>query len=210
MLSSGDSVDTQRLLDRVREGDSAARDELLALHREYLRQLIEVRMEPELRRRLDPSDVVQETHLEAIERLDDYLQREPMSFRLWLRRNAIEQLANMHRRHLQAQRRSVRREVPLSNVSSIAVARALLGDRPSAGLQMRELADRVRQALAELSDGDRELLLLRHGEELTNAEVAELLGIGPGNASKRYGRALRRLHVRLIGSSYDNSRPSIP
>lgn len=197
MLSTGDSAHSDRLLERVRQGDDAARAELLNLHRNYLRRLIDLRMDPELRRRLDPSDIVQETQLESTRRLDEYLERQPMSFRLWLRQNAIEQVANMYRRHVQSQKRNLRREVPFSHLSSLGVARFLLRDQPSERLRAQEVAERVQQALAELSDGDRELLLMRHSEELTNSEVAELLQIDPNAASKRYGRALRRLHSQL-------------
>ena len=192
-----DSPDTSRLLRRTLEGDQAARDRLFAEHRSYLRRVVDLRMDDQLRRRLDPSDVVQEAQLVGSRRLEDYLRERPMSFRLWLRWIAIEQLANLHRHHVRTRKRSVCREVPLTNDTSVAVMSILLQDQPSRHLRRQETAARVQEALTQLSESDRQLLLLRHAEELTNEEVAELLGIERAAAVKRHGRALRRLHDRL-------------
>src|SRR5262249_17734926 len=111
-LTTG-SAEINRLLERVEAGDRQAFDELFATHRPYLRQLIELRLDQRVRTRVDPSDIVQETQLEAFRRLDDYLARRPMSFRLWLRKTACERLIMAHRFHLKARRRTVGREIPL-------------------------------------------------------------------------------------------------
>lgn len=204
MLPSVDSERTDQLLQLVREGDNSARDLLLNLHRQYLRQIIDLRMAPELRRRLDPSDVVQETQMVSNRRLDDYIERRPMAFRLWLRKTAIEQLIDMYRRHVGAKKRTVRREIPISDVSSLCLARSLFQDGPSAHLAAEEKAECIRQAMVEIGKSDQEILFLRHAEGLSNAEAAELLSIKPSTASKRYGRALIRLHAIL--SKQDNTK----
>ena len=196
MPSANDANETQRLLRRVSQGDRTAIGRLVDLHRNYLCRLIDLRMEDELRGRIDPSDVVQETQMVVSRKIDDFLDRRPTSFRLWIRRKAIERLIELRRRHL-AGKRTVRREVPWSDASSVAVARKLLGVRPSEVLRRQELVLQVHKAIQDLREVDREVLLLRHVEELTNAEVAELLGIEPAAASKRYGRAVRRLSEKL-------------
>jgi RNA polymerase sigma-70 factor (ECF subfamily) len=195
-----DSAETRDLLDRLRSGDAEALDRLFTQHREYLRRVVELRLDPKLRSRLDASDVVQETHLEVARRIDDYLRRRPMSFRLWLRKTAHERLLMLHRRHIDAGRRALGREVSLPDRSSIALARQLLagGPTPSQEGRRRELAGQVRDAVARLAESDREIILMRNFEELSNQEVAELVGIDPVAASKRYGRALLRLRDVLV------------
>ena len=167
-------------------------------YRRYLRRVVELRMDPELRQRVDPSDVVQETQLLASQRIDDFLARRPISFRLWLRGTALEQLISLRRRHVVAEKRSVRREAILNNQSSMLLARRLFAGRPSQVLRRQELLDKVRRTISELDQQDREILLLRHIEELSNGEVAELLGIEQSAASRRYGRAIIRLRDKLI------------
>ena len=194
---SNDSTQTEDLLTRISRGDHAAVDLLLEAQRNYLRRLIDLRMENDLRGRVDPSDVVQETLLVVSRRVDDFIERRPTTFRLWIRRKAIERLIELRRKH-RAGKRSVRREMRLSDASSMAVARRLLGDSPSQALDRQDLANRARLAIQSLNELDREVLLLRHVEELTNAEVAELLDINPDAASKRYGRAIRRLSEIML------------
>ena len=117
-----------------------------------------------------------------------------MSFRSWLRSKALEKLVEA-RRHHHAKRRAVEREVPLSSVSSFAIVKQLCPSRPSSVMQQQELSQAAHQALAAMSDLDREVLILRHGEGLANAEVAEVLGIEPDAASKRYGRGAPALRA---------------
>src|SRR5262245_30343304 len=123
---STDSRETRDLLARVRAGDRQALDRLLAKHRPYLKELVELRMDPKLRPRVDPSDLVQEAQLEATRRLDGYLARPDMPFRLWLRHLTFDRLLMARRRHLKATRRSVAQEVELPEGSSLALARKLL------------------------------------------------------------------------------------
>ncbi len=194
-----DSTNTQLLLKRVRSGDREALNRLFELHRPYLRRLMELRMAQKLKARVDPSDVVQETQIEVARRIDDYLRRRPMSFRVWLRKTANEQMMMMYRRHVGAERRSVEREVELAD-SSMALARQLIQGGVSKELQRRELAAQVRKAVDCLSEADREILLMRNFEELTNQEAAEVLELDGAAASKRYGRALVRLRNVLVDS----------
>ena len=195
-----DSGETRHLLDQLRGGDGGAFERLFARHRPYLRRLVALRLDNRLRPRLDPSDVVQDTQLEALRRMPDYLERRPMPFRLWLRKTAQERLAMLSRRHLGAARRTVAREVPLPEDSSVSLARQFLAGGPSPGQQMErhELARLVRQAVAQLPDLDREMLLMRNFEELSNQEAACVLGLELSAASRRYGRALLRLRKLLL------------
>jgi len=197
-----DSAETERLLEELRGGDRSARERLFSRHRGYLRRVVGLRADPKLRARVDPSDVVQEAQLEATRRLDDYLDNPVLPFRLWLRQIAYDRLAMLHRRHVLASRRTVERDVPLPARSSMLLAQQLLAAAPSPHEQLvrRELARRLRDALAQLADIDREIILLRNFEGLSNQEAAQVLGIEPVAASKRYGRALLRLRNLLVRS----------
>jgi RNA polymerase sigma-70 factor, ECF subfamily len=197
MKTNEDSSQTSRLLDAAAQGDRRAVEQLIEVHRNYLRKIIDLRMDDALRVRVDPSDVVQETQLVACQRINDFLKRRPTSFRIWLRRKALEQLVDLRRRHILAEKRSVRREYTLSNRSSMAIARSLMYRPPSEQTHRQEAGRQVREAIASMSVIDREVLLLRHVEELSNAESAEVMKVDPATASQRYGRALRRLRDAL-------------
>jgi RNA polymerase sigma-70 factor (ECF subfamily) len=195
-----DSSETRRLVERVQTGDDRSFDELFDRHRSYIRQVVSLRMPRALRSRLDPSDLVQETQLEALRRARDYLKEPSLPFRLWLRRIAYDRLLMARRQHIGAARRSVEREIPLPDRSSIALANRLLAGEVSPSVQAgsREMARRVRAAVARLPETDREILLLHNFEGLTSKESAQVLGIEPATARKRYGRALRRLRRILV------------
>ncbi len=196
---SPDSAETCALLERIRRGDAQALEALLRRCRPELRDFVELHLDPRLRARVDPSDVVQETQLELVRRMDDFLSKRPMPFRLWLRKKAYERLLNLRRDHLTRARRSVQREVAFPDRSSLLLVRPLLagGPSPSQRLEAREQAERVSRAVAQLGEADREILLLRHAEELPYEEIACLLDIEPATARKRYGRALIRLQKVL-------------
>ena len=203
-----DSAATRELLQRVRQGDRQAFGELFEGHRPYLVQFVELCLDPRLRPRVDPSDVVQEAQLEAVRRLRDYLDRPGMPFRLWLRHLAHDRLLKLRRHHLATARRARSREVALPDRSSLALAQQLLARGPTAGEQLdqRELAQRVRQALAQLAESDREVLLLRNFEGLSYQEIAYILGIEPAAARQRHGRALLRLHKLLFEGGLTESQ----
>jgi RNA polymerase sigma-70 factor (ECF subfamily) len=194
-----DSAQTCGLLERVRAGDRDALDRLLARYRLDLQAFIDCHLDARLRPRIDPSDVVQEAQLEVVRRMDDFLRRRPMPFHLWVRRTAYERLLNLRRDHRGRARRSVDREVALADHSSLLLVRPLVRDEPSPSQQAeaRERAERISRAVAELSEPDREVLLMRHAQELSYDEIACLLGIEAPAARKRYGRALIRLQKVL-------------
>ena len=193
--------DTDFLLDRAAANDAAARDALLARHRPRLRRMVALRLDPRVAARVDPSDVVQDVLAEADRRLDAYLQRRPLPFYPWLRQFAADQLAELHRRHVRAARRSVGREVPggLPDQSADELAGRLVakGPGPSEAARWSERRDRVRAILLAMSAADREVLTLRYLEELTAAEVGAVLGVTAMAAQKRALRALERLRAAL-------------
>jgi RNA polymerase sigma-70 factor, ECF subfamily len=201
--------DSDELLRGCAAGDRDARVALLERHRRRLRRMVAVRMDPRLAARLDPSDLVQETLAEADRRLDGYLIDRPLPFHPWLRQIAADRLADARRRHVRAERRSVTREEPpaLPEGSVLELAGRLLatGTGPSAAARRRELHDRVRAALAALSETDREVLVLRHLEQLSAREAAEVLGLGEAAVKSRSLRAVQRLRA-LLGEGPTGSR----
>src|SRR5262249_20273843 len=156
-----DSDATAELLDEAQRGDRSAVDRLLVRHRDEVRSFVEARLDPRLAARIDPSDVVQEAQLEVVRRMDEFLRRRPGPCRWWVRSTASERLPHVPRGHLKRAKRSVRREVPLPERSSLLLAKPLLagGRTPSQSLEARELAERVAEAVAGLSEADREVLL---------------------------------------------------
>lgn len=202
-----DSGETLRLLERIRAG-SPAFDALFERHRGLLRQAVALRFDPVLRARVDPSDVVQEAHMEAFRRLPDYLARQPMPFRLWLWKMAQERLIMARRKHVIASCRAVGHELPLPSRSSVTLAQHVLasGGSPSQPVIQEELADRVRQAISELPDNDREILLMRTYEGLSHDEIACVLEIETAAARQRYGRALMRLEKLLTRDGLSESQ----
>src|SRR5262245_49237714 len=146
------SGDTERLLQEAQAGDARAFEDLFARHRAYLCRVVALRLDPRLRSRLDPSDVVQEAQLDAFRRLGDFLQRRPMAFRLWLRKTTQERMQMLQRYHGGAAQRSVDREQRLPDGSAFALVQQFLasGSTPSMHLEHSETARRVRESLALL------------------------------------------------------------
>jgi RNA polymerase sigma-70 factor (ECF subfamily) len=202
-LSPFEDGDDSRVL-RAARGDASAWEELLARHLPRLRRMVALRLDRRLVGRLDPSDVLQETCLQAALALPGYLERADLPFYLWLRWLTGRTLQALHRRHLGVRARNARREVRLDGAgmpeaSSAAMAAQLLGQdtRPSDAAACAERRERLRDALDSLDPVDREVLVLRHFEELTAAETARVLGVARSAASKRYIRALKRLKGRI-------------
>jgi RNA polymerase sigma-70 factor (ECF subfamily) len=195
--------DTDELLERTSGGDRAARGALLQRHRKRLKRMVALRMDPRLASRLDSSDVVQEVLAEADRRLDAYARERPLPFYPWLRQLACDCLADAYRRHVRAARRSVTREegaVPgLPEGSAMELAGRLLasGTGPSEAARRRETKERVRAALAQLSEQDREVLALRHLEQLSAREAAAVLGLTEAALKSRVLRAMQRLRGLL-------------
>jgi RNA polymerase sigma-70 factor (ECF subfamily) len=197
-------AETEDLLNDARQGQAAAVDRLLARHREPLRRAIGLRLDPALAGRVDASDVVQDVLLEVSKRLGDYLRNPAMPFHLWLRHIARDHVIDMHRRHRQAQRRCLDRERPmlpaaLADRSSIELAAQFFDPEltPASAALRQELERRLHDAVAALGDEDREIILLRHFEQLSNQEAATVLGLSEPAASMRYLRAVRRLRASL-------------
>lgn len=192
--------DEERLLVRLRAGDSQAQGELFMLHRQRLWRVIHFRLDRRLRGRIDADDVLQETFLSAASRITHFLDSTSFTFFIWLRTVAIQTLIDLHRRHIGTQQRNAGREVSLlgeqeSDATSSVMAAYLSGNLTSpSGVAMRgELVEQLERAIDGMSAIDREVLALRHFEELTNSEVAEVLAIQEKAASIRYVRALKRL-----------------
>ncbi len=193
-------IDLEALLERAAEGSVEARGRLLSLHRERLRLMVKARLDPRLSARVDSSDVLQDVMAEAARGLDDYLQERPADFYVWIRGIAERRLIDLHRRHLHAAKRSVRREAdekfraagesmspPL--VEQVSVSQST----PSQQLIRLEERAALFAALELVSDDDRELLVLRYVEQKPLAEVAAILGITLAAVKSRHLRAVARL-----------------
>jgi RNA polymerase sigma-70 factor (ECF subfamily) len=194
--------------------DEPSRQKLLAdlftRHRNKLRAMIQIRLDPLLRSKLDPSDILQDSFLDASRRLPEYLERRPMPLHLWFRFLTAQKLRDHHRRLLGAHARDARREIsmfgePMPGASSVVLVARLAAEGPSPSqMAMRsELMAQLEKALDEMDPVDREILALRHFECLSNIEVARLLSLEESTASKRYIRALERLKGVLAGFSGD-------
>jgi RNA polymerase sigma-70 factor, ECF subfamily len=199
---SGEPNNTQELLELARGGNQSSFNELFKRHRERLRKAIAMRVDRRLAARIDASDVLQETYMEAFRRLPKYLRQGEMPFYLWLHWIAREKVLALHRRHLGAEKRTVAYEVPLLPVGSSATfVSAVIAGRepsPSQALAKTELAECLRMALGQLDNGDRDLILWRHFEQLSARDMAQLLQISEAAASKRYIRAVERLRKILV------------
>jgi len=188
--------DTDELLARTADGDKAARDQLLTRHRARLRKMVAYHLDRRIHARVDPSDVVQEVLAEASRKLPDYLRQRPLPFYPWLRQMAETYLVAMRRRHVDAEKRSVRREEPgvlaLPDESAAELAARLVtsATSPSQRLQREELRQQVHRALAQLGPRDRQVLVLRHLEQLSVADTAAVLRISEGALKTRHVRAL--------------------
>jgi RNA polymerase sigma-70 factor (ECF subfamily) len=199
MIAMADDADTDVLIERAARAEGAARDELFRRYRHRLKQMVTVRIDRRLAARLDPSDVVQDVFAEATRHLSEYLRDRPLPFYPWLRRLAWERLVDLHRRHVQARRRSLaREELHIGGVSDeslqlLANRLAGSGTSPSNRAVREELRQRVQRALVHLDDNDREVLLLRYFEQLSTQETASVLGLSDSGVKSRLMRALVRL-----------------
>ncbi len=190
------------------EGDHASMAELFDHFRSRLLRMVEVRIDPRLSGRVDASDVLQETFLDVVQGAKDYAKHEDFPFFLWLRLMTGRRLMNTHRQHLGAQKRNAAMEVnrmrSAPDATSMSIANYLVGNMTSASrvFQREESKARLEAALEEMDATDREVITLRHLEELTNNEVAHELGLSKAAASNRYVRALTRLK-KILGDTGD-------
>lgn len=205
-MSLDSSIGMEAVERRLKSGDAQALAELFSLERPRLWRLIHFRMAEPLRGRLEPDDVLQEAFLAASQRLRHYADSPATSPFLWLRMIVNQTLIDLHRQNLGAQKRDAGLEVsldgaPWSQATSASVAIQLIGafTSPSGAAARADRLLLVQKAIDQMDPIDREVLALRHFEELSNSEVAETLGIEQKAASIRYIRALRRLKDVLAG-----------
>lgn len=205
MASSSAIPASTDALQRLRDGQEEAFSELFASYRDRLYQIVSVRMDRRLAGRVDPDDVLQEVYLDAAARLHHYINHHSGSFFIWLRLITTQTMANTFRRHLIVQMRDARREVSInsgqaSENPTTPIALQLLGrlTSPSRAAMRDETIRLVVRAIEAMKPLDREIITLRHFEQLENQEVAEVLGLNAKAASIRYIRALGRLKELLL------------
>jgi len=197
--------DPQKFLSRLSEDPEGVLAEEYDRYRDRLWRIVNFRLDQRLLGRVDADDILQEAYLDAATRIEHYLNDPATTFFIWLRTVVGQTLIDVHRRHLGAQKRDVRREVKqkrrvFSVSTSFQIADVLLGDltSPSQAALKEELAKQLHEALESMNEIDREILVLRHFEELSNLEASEVLEIEPKTASMRYFRALTRLRSILV------------
>jgi RNA polymerase sigma-70 factor, ECF subfamily len=202
-----DGEKTQELLLHAQRGDSQAVDRLLDRHRDSLRKLIGMRLDQKIMRRIDVSDVVQDVLIEANRRLQDYLENPVMAFHLWIRQIAKDRIIDAHRRHRVSAKRSIDREQALATAGPVDQSTIeLVGQlrdpalTPAAAATQREMAFHVQAAIGELEERDREIIWMRHYEQLSNQDIAAALDLTEPAASMRYLRALKKLRKLLDGN----------
>lgn len=188
------------LLRRVKDGDEGALVVLFARHRDRLRRMVRIRLDRRLQGRVDASDIIQEAHIEVHRRAGQYLREPAMPAFLWFRFLVGERLLHAHRRHLGTQMRDAGQEISLHQgafpqATSVSLAALLLGrlTSPTRAARRAEMQVRLQTILNQMDPIDREVLTLRHFEELSNSETARVLGLEKTAASNRYIRALKRL-----------------
>jgi RNA polymerase sigma-70 factor (ECF subfamily) len=192
------------LLRRVKEGDEGALIVLFARHRDRLKRMVRIRLDRRLQGRVDASDVIQEAHIEVLRRAGEYVREPSMPAFLWFRFLVGERLLHAHRRHLGTQMRDAGQEISLHQgafpqATSVSLAALLLGrlTSPTRAARRAEMQVRLQTVLNQMDPIDREVLTLRHFEELSNSETARVLGLEKTAASNRYIRALKRLKEAL-------------
>lgn len=195
-----DSPETLNLVQRAAQGDADGWTDLVERYRDRLQRMAKVRIDRRMQQRVNASDIVQEAYLEAVKHLAEYVQDPKMPFFLWLRGITGNKLLEIHRHHLGVKMRDAARDVAIDGGASMqttaaGLAAVLVGDatRPEEKALRNEMRGRLEEALDALEPLDREVLSLRHFEQLSNAETAEVLQIETSAASKRYVRALKRL-----------------
>ena len=203
---------TEALLELASRGDDEARELIFARHRARLKRMVAVRIDGRLAARIDPSDVVQETLFEASRKLPDYIRDPSLPFYPWLRQLAWKRLYALSEKHIHSQKRSILREerdnFHLSDESVQQLANRLMssGTSPSRRMMRSELLGRVRVALEKLASRDREVLVMRHLEQMSISEIAAILGIDEGATKQRQTRALVRLQGLLANESGEERR----
>jgi RNA polymerase sigma-70 factor (ECF subfamily) len=205
----------ERLLEAVREGSREAAGGLFELHRLRLARIVHLRLDQRIRPRVDPADVLQDTYLVMSRRIDEFLAGSEVSFFVWLRFLAVQKVTDVHRQHLGALKRTASREVSLDierlgQSSADVLARQLLADSstPCRKAMQAELRDKLLGLLQDIPELQREILVLRHLEQLTIREVAEILQMNESSVSTRHVRALMKL--KCVLGKHDDFRDLLP
>jgi len=192
------------IIQKASQGGPAQLDKVLAQHRDRLRRMVQIRLDARVQQRVDPSDVIQETYMEASRRIEEYLNDPSVPFFVWLRFLTIQKLTHLHRQHLGVKARDANREVslyrgPMPQATSAAIAAHLIGQltSPSQAAMKAEMKIQLQQALSNMDEVDREVLSLRHFEQLSQKETAQVLGISEKAAGARHIRALAKLRKVL-------------
>ena len=203
---SENTADIEVLIHRAAEGDEAALASLFDTYRARLRRMVQLRLDRRLQGRVDASDVLQEAYIDLAKRLPEYSRQQALPFFLWLRLIVGQRLLHVHRRHLQTAMRDASLEVSLyrgamPQATTISLAANLIGRMTSISEKAAraEIQIKLQEMLNAMDPIDREILVLRHFEELSNKEAAQVLGITKSAASNRYIRALKRLKDALAG-----------
>lgn len=193
-------ISQDEVLQRLSDQGENAVAELFSMHRERLLKLVTFRLDARLKGRVDPDDILQEAYLDAAQRIEHFTSNPVTTIFVWFRLIVMQTMTNVHRRHLGTKMRDASLEVSKraqqSSGSTVAsITQFLTGHltSPSQAAIREEQTKQLAEALEDLSELDREILALRHFEELSNAEAAEVLGIEAKTASVRYFRAIRRL-----------------
>lgn len=194
------NVSAEEAEQQLKDGDFSLFGQAFTRHRQRLWQIIHFRLSDQIRGRVDADDVLQDVFLDAEKRLTHFTDGDFPSLFLWLRLVASQTLSRVHRRHLATESRSMFREFSggdgrLWGDTSLCLSQRFIAHltSPSQAVEKVELIGEVKSALEGMNDVDREVVALRHFEELTNSEVATELNITPKAASIRYIRALERL-----------------
>lgn len=203
-----DLKDTNSLIEKACAGDDSVVAELFELYRERLKRLISLRMHPQMKSRLDASDVLQDAYIELARQLPKYAEEKEIPFFVWLRMIVVDSLKRLQRQHLKAEKRTAYREVdlasmPVSDASVLNLASQLAGQFTSVdrNLIKEEIQRKLMDALERMEVNDREIVAMRHFEELSTQEIAELVGLTRSGVLKRYTRAIERLQESVLGDT---------
>ena len=199
------TADTAELLSEAKAGDISAINQLMSLHQSSLHQMVRMRLDKRIQRRVDVSDVVQDVFVEASRRLKTYLDAPVIPFHLWLRQIAKDRMIDAYRRHRVSAKRSVDREQQMttsrnSDQSSADLIRLLVheGVNPEDNAMRKEMAKKVQASIAKLPERDAEVINMRHYQNLSNQEIGDTLELSEAAASMRYLRAIRRLREIML------------
>lgn len=194
---STEADDTRQLLDRLANGEQDALETLFSRMRDRLRRMLRYRIDPRLTGRVDPDDVLQETWIAAVQRIDSFHTEDLTSVFIWLRKIALQVLIDLHRKHLGAQMRAADQEIRISgpgpNSATMSAMLVASLTSPSGAAMRAEHNEQLAAALDSMDPVDREVVMLRHFEELSNDEVAAVLDLTRSTASYRYIQALAKL-----------------